>query len=294
MNCYVPVMEGCDNHCTYCIVCLRRGRQQSRPLEGIVEEVRHLVERGAREVTLLGQNVDAYGHDLPGQPDLADLLCAVHEVEDLWRIRFLTSHPSDMSQRIIDAVAGLDRVCEHIELPVQAGHDLTLKRMARGYTVTQYRDLLGRIRERIPGVAVATDIIVGFPGETEEHFQATYDLLAAEHFDVVHVAPYSPRPGTPAARLDDDVPPGEKERRRCLVDELQQEIAGAINRRLLGSDVEILVEENHRGRWKGRTRSNKLVFFEDERESRGQVARVEITWAGPWSMRGEIRHSHRD
>jgi tRNA-2-methylthio-N6-dimethylallyladenosine synthase len=292
VNCYVPVMEGCDNHCTYCIVCLRRGREQSRPLEDVVEEVRHLVERGAREVTLLGQNVDAYGHDLPGQPDLADLLRAVHEVEDLWRIRFLTSHPSDMSERIIDAVAGLDRVCEHIELPVQAGHDLTLKRMARGYTVKQYRDLLGRIRERIARVAVATDIIVGFPGETGEHFQATYDLLAASYFDVVHVAPYSPRPGTAAARLDDDVPSAEKEHRRSLVDELQQEIAGAINRRFLGSTVEILVEENHRGRWKGRTRSNKLVFFEDKRDWRGQLARVEITWAGPWSMRGEISDSH--
>jgi tRNA-2-methylthio-N6-dimethylallyladenosine synthase len=292
VNCYVPVMEGCDNHCTYCIVRLRRGREQSRSLKEVVEEVRHLVERGAREVTLLGQNADAYGHDLPGQPDLADLLRDVHEVEGLWRIRFLTSHPSDMSERIIDAVAGLDRVCEHIELPVQAGHDLTLKRMARGYTAKQYRDLLGRIRQRIPGVAVATDIIVGFPGETEEHFQATYDLLAEEHFDVVHVAPYSPRPGTPAARLDDDVPSAEKERRRRLVDELQQEIAGAINRRLLGSTVEILVEEIHRGRWKGRTRTNKLVFFEDKGDWRGRMAQVEITWTGPWSMQGKVRDSH--
>ena len=290
--CYVPVMEGCDNHCTYCIVRLRRGRERSRPMEMIVEEVHKLVERGAREVTLLGQNVDAYGHDLPGQPDLSDLLRVVHDADDLWRIRFLTSHPSDMSERIIDAVAELDRVCEHIELPVQAGHDLTLKRMARGYTVEEYRRLLNRIRERVPGVSVATDVIVGFPGETEEHFRATYDLLAEERFDVVHLAAYSPRPGTPAARLHDDVPSLEKERRRRLVEELQQQIASEINNRLLESTAEVLVEEKHKGKWKGRTRSNKLVFFEDGTEWRGKLAQVDITWAGPWSMQGEVRASH--
>lgn len=292
VSCFVPVMEGCDNHCTYCIVRLRRGRERSRPMEKIVEEVRCLVERGAREVTLLGQNVDAYGHDLRGEPDLADLLRAVHEIDDLWRIRFLTSHPSDMSDRIVDTVADLDRVCKHIELPVQAGHDLTLKRMARGYTVDQYRRLLTSIRERIPDVSVATDIIVGFPGETEEHFQSTYQLLAGQRFDVVHVAAYSPRPGTPAARLEDDVPLPEKERRRHLVEELQQEIASEISGQLPGSTVEVLVEEKHRGRWKGRTRGNKLVFFEDEADWRGRLVQVEVTWAGPWSMQGVIRTPH--
>jgi len=287
--CYVPVMEGCDKHCTYCIVRLRRGHGRSRLVETIVEEVRSLVERGAREVTLLGQNVDAYGHDLPGRPDLADLLRVVHDVDDLWRIRFLTSHPSDMSERIIDAVAELDRVCEYVELPVQSGHDLTLKRMARGYTVGEYRRLLSRIRERVPGASVATDVIVGFLGETEEHFQATYDLLAEERFDVVHVAAYSPRPGTPAAQLHDDVPSLEKERRRRLVEELQEQIASEINNRLLGSTVEVLVEEKHKGKWKGRTRSNELVFFEDGSEWRGKLAQVDVTWAGPWSMQGEVR-----
>jgi len=289
--CYVPVMEGCNKHCTYCIVRLRRGRERSRPLETVVEEVRRLVESGAREVTLLGQNVDAYGHDLPGQPDLADLLRVVHEVDDLWRIRFLTSHPSDMSERIIDAVAELDKVCEHMDLPVQSGHDLTLKRMARGYTVEEYRHLLARIRERVPGASVATDVIVGFPGETEEHFQDTYALLAEERFDVVHVAAYSPRPGTPAAQLHDDVPSPEKERRRRLLEELQQQIAVEINNLMLGSTVGVLVEERHKGKWKGRTRSNKLVFFEDGSEWRGKLALVDITWAGPWSMQGKVRDS---
>jgi tRNA-2-methylthio-N6-dimethylallyladenosine synthase len=287
--CYVPVMEGCNNHCTYCVVRLRRGRERSRPVEKVVQEVRSLIERGAREVTLLGQNVDAYGHDLSGQPDLADLLSAVHHVDGLWRVRFLTSHPSDMSDRIIDTVAELEKVCEHIELPVQAGHDLTLQRMARGYTVDQYQGLVERIRERIPDVSVATDVIVGFPGEIEEHFQATCQLLAEQRFDVVHVAAYSPRPGTPAARVQDDVPPPEKERRRRVVEELQQEIASEINGHLLGSTVEILVEGKHRGKWKGRTRGNKLVFFEDEANWRGKLVQVEITWAGPWSLQGAVR-----
>jgi tRNA-2-methylthio-N6-dimethylallyladenosine synthase len=292
VSCYVPVMHGCDNLCTYCIVRLRRGREHSRPVAEIVEEVQCLAERGAREVTLLGQNVDAYGHDLPGRPDLADLLRAVHEIDNLWRIRFLTSHPNDMSERIIEAAAGLDKVCEHIELPVQAGHDLTLKRMARGYIVDQYRRLVATIRERTPGVALATDVIVGFPGETEEHFQATYELLTQERFDVVHVAAYSPRPGTAAARLKDDVSPEEKDRRRRLIEELQQEIATEINHRLLESTTEVLVEEKHKGKWKGRTRTNKLVFFEDEGDWRGKLAQVRITWAGPWSMQGKLKVPH--
>jgi tRNA-2-methylthio-N6-dimethylallyladenosine synthase len=258
-------------------------------VDEVVEEVGSLVQRGAREVTLLGQNVDAYGRDLPSQPDLADLLSAVHEIEELRRIRFLTSHPGDMSERVIEAVAGLERVCEHIELPVQAGHDLTLKRMGRGYTVDQYRRLLTRIRERVPGVAVATDVIVGFPGETKHHFQATCGFLTEARFDVVHIAAYSPRPGTPAASLKDDVPPAEKERRRRLVEELQQRIASDINHQLLGSTTQVLVEEQRKGRWKGRTRASKLVFFEDHSDWRGRLVPVEITWAGPWSMLGEVK-----
>ena len=292
VSCYVPVVHGCDNFCTYCIVRLRRGPDRSRPLAEVVEEVRCLAERGAREVTLLGQNVDAYGRDLRGRPDLADLLHAVHEIDNLWRIRFLTSHPNNMSERIIEAVARLSKVCEHIELPVQAGHDLTLKRMARGYTLEQYRRLVAGIRERVPGVALATDVIVGFPGETEEHFQATYELLAEERFDVVRVAAYSPRPGTAAARLEDDVPQEEKDRRRQLIEELQRQIATEINHELLESTTEVLVEGKHKGKWKGRTRTNKLVFFADEADWRGELAQVEITWAGPWSMQGRLKAPH--
>ena len=299
---YVPIIHGCDHFCTYCIVRLRRGRERSRPVDEIVEEVDCLVKRGAREVTLLGQNVDAYGRDLPGrvlslpkgQPDLADLLTAVHGIENLWRIRFLTSHPADMKERIIEAVAGLPKVCEHIEIPVQSGDDAVLKRMVRGYTVDQYRRLAAKIRQRIPEVSLATDVIVGFPGETEEQFTNTYQLLEEIRFDVVHVAAYSPRPGTAASRLPDDVPQEAKARRRKIVEDLQEDIAGGINQRLLGETVEVLVEEKHRGKWKGRTRTNKLVFFEDDEDwpctgqVRGKLAQVKITWAGPWSMQGEL------
>jgi tRNA-2-methylthio-N6-dimethylallyladenosine synthase len=285
---YVPIIEGCDHFCTYCIVRLRRGRERSRPVDEIVEEAECLAKRGAREVTLLGQNVDAYGHDLPGQPDLADVLEAVHSIEDLWRIRFLTSHPADMKTRIIDAVASLPKVCEHIEIPVQSGDDAVLKRMVRGYTVGQYRGLVAKIRERIPGVSLATDVIVGFPGETEEQFQNTCRLLEETRFDVVHVAAYSPRPGTAASRLPDDVPQEEKEHRRKVIEELQEEIAGEINQKLLGETVEVLVEEKHKGKWKGRTRTHKLVFFKDDGDWRGKLAQVKITWAGPWSMQGEL------
>ena len=292
---HVPISYGCDHHCTYCIVRLRRGAERSRPLPEIVGEIRSLVGRGVREVTLLGQNVDSYGHDLPPPagrerpPHLADLLHAIHEIDGLYRIRFLTSHPADLRSEVIEAVAALPRVCPHFELPVQAGDDEVLRRMGRGYTVAQYRDLIARIRERVPGCSIATDVIVGFPGETEAQYQATFDLLEELRFDAVHVAAYSVRPGTPAARLPDDVPQEEKERRRQAIDDLQARIVGEINARFLGREVEVLVEREKKGRWEGRTTTNKLVYYPDEdRDWQGRLARVRVTWAGPWSMIGEV------
>lgn len=285
---YVPILYGCDHFCTYCIVRLRRGRERSRPMEEVVQEVEEWARRGAREVTLLGQNVDAYGRDLPDRPDLADLLEAVHRVEGLWRIRFLTSHPADMTDRIIEAVARLPKVCEHFELPVQSGDDLVLKRMVRGYTVAQYRDLVRRIRETVPGVSLATDVIVGFPGETEEQFLNTCRLLEEVRFDVVHVAAYSPRPGTAAARLPDDVPEEEKGRRLRMVEELQERISREINAQLVGTEVEVLVEGRRQGRWFGRTRTNKLVFFGSAENWMGRLVSVRIIHAGPWSLSGEV------
>lgn len=286
VSAYVPIVYGCDHFCTYCIVRLRRGKQKSRPPEEIIAEVEELVRRGAREVTLLGQNVDSYGQDLPGKPDLAQLLEAIHPIKGLWRIRFLTSHPADMTERIIRAVATLPKVCEHLEIPVQSGDDLILKRMVRGYTVAQFKELVRKIRETIPEVSLATDVILGFPGETEEQFMNTYRLLEEMRFDVVHVAAYSPRPGTAAYRLKDDVPPEEKKRRLKLVEELQEGIAYEINAKLVGREVEILVEGRRKGRWFGRTRTNKLVFFEDPGNWTGQMVIVRVEEAGPWSLRG--------
>jgi tRNA-2-methylthio-N6-dimethylallyladenosine synthase len=291
----VPINYGCDHLCTYCIVRLRRGPEVSRPVAEIVSEVRDLVQRGVREVTLLGQNVDSYGHDLPAlpetgrAPDLADLLEAVHELDGLARIRFLTSHPADMTQRLIDTAARLPRVCEHIEIPVQSGDNGVLRRMGRGYTVERYRELVARLRAAMPGAGLATDVIVGFPGETQAQYEATYRLLEELRFDVVHVAAYSPRPDTPAERLADDVPPDEKERRRRAVDDLQERIVGEINAGLLGRTVEVLVEARHRGKWQGRTRTNKLVFIPvGDEDWTGRLANVRITWTGPWSMQGEV------
>ncbi|MCI0477926.1 MAG: radical SAM protein, partial [Anaerolineales bacterium] len=205
------------------------------------------------------------------------------------RIRFLTSHPLYMNNALLDAIAALPKVCEHIEVPVQSGDDAMLAKMKRGYTVADYRALIAKIRARVPNVGIATDIIVGMPGETDAQFRATYDLLAELQLDVAHVAMFSPRPNTVAARWDDDVSPDEKERRRKAIDDLQAEILAKINTKFLGQTVQVLVEEKAKNRWKGRTRNNKLVFFEDEtRQWKGKLARVKIEWTGPWSMIGKV------
>jgi tRNA-2-methylthio-N6-dimethylallyladenosine synthase len=285
----ITAIHGCDHHCTYCIVRLRRGGHASRSVNAILSEVRQAADQGAREIVLLGQNVDAFGRDAEPPLDLADLLHAVHEVEGIWRIRFLTSHPGDLSPRVIQAVRNLPKVCEQFELPVQSGNDAVLKHMGRTYTADAYRALVAQIRDSVPGAAIATDVIVGFPGETEDAFLSTYRLLEEIRFDAIHVAAYSVRPGTPAERLPDDVPLDEKERRRKAVDDLQKRIVGEINRRLLGQTVEVLVEGQKKGRWFGRTRTNKLVFFESPDDWLGRLALVRVTWAGPWSLVGDAQ-----
>ncbi|MBI2847011.1 MAG: tRNA (N6-isopentenyl adenosine(37)-C2)-methylthiotransferase MiaB [Chloroflexi bacterium] len=283
----VPIIHGCNKFCTFCVIPYRRGRERSRPLEEIASEVRALVKRGAKEVTLLGQNVDSYGNDLPEEPDLADLLHELNRIEGLLRIRFLTSHPNDMSDKLIEAVASLDRVCKHINLPVQAGDDALLKAMRRGYTSEEYRILVGKIRSAIPHVSLSTDVIVGFPGESEEAFQRTVSLLEDIRFDKVHVAMYSPRPGTIAQRtMGDEIPPEEKRRRREVIEAVQEHIAYEINAHLQGQQLEVLVEDKVKGKWQGRTRINKLVFFEDKRELKGELVKVDVEQTTAWSLRG--------
>ncbi len=288
----VPVVLGCSHACTFCIIPYRRGVERSRPADTILAEVRALVAQGVREVTFLGQIVDRYGKDLPEGPNLAGLLRMTSEIEGLERIRFLTSHPSWMTDELLDAVAELPKVMPHIEVPVQAGDDQVLANMRRGYTSEDYRRLVDKIRQRLngsmPGVAIATDIIVGFPGETEAQFQHTYDLLEELKLDVAHLARYSTRPGTVAdRRFVDDVPEAEKMRRFRMLEEQQERIATGIAARYQGEQVEVLFEEKVKGRWKGRTSTNKLVFIEAEDDLTGKVLPVRITWAGPWSMQGE-------
>ena len=286
---FVPIIQGCDNFCTYCIVPYRRGRERSRPIAEIACEVSQLVHRGAKEVTLLGQNVDSYGHDLPHQPGLADLLCQLNTIEGLARTRFLTNHPKDMNPKLIEAVARLDKVCEHISLPVQSGNNDILKAMRRGYTAENYRHLISQIRSKIPGVALSTDVIVGFPSETAEQFQHTFDLLSELRFDTVHAAVYSPRTGTIASKkFEDNVPMAEKQERLNKIEQLQEKIATEINRQLLGKTVEVLVEGKKKGKWQGRTRTGKLVFFKDTKDCLGQLVNIRIDKTSPWSLKGEL------
>ncbi|MBZ0275653.1 MAG: tRNA (N6-isopentenyl adenosine(37)-C2)-methylthiotransferase MiaB [Anaerolineae bacterium] len=292
ISAHVPVVYGCSHACSFCIIPFQRGVERSRSVGEIVAHVRSLARQGVKEITLLGQIVDRYGKDIPDGPDLADLLRIVHSVAEetgLERIRFLTSHPNWMTDKLLDTVNELPRVMPHIEVPVQAGDNEVLRRMKRGYTTSDYRRLIDNIRARIPDVAINTDIIVGFPGETEAQFQQTYNLLAELKLDKVHLARYSPRPHTVSARtLPDDVPEEEKKRRHQAIDELQAEIVSEINRRSLGQKVSVLVEELHKGKWRGRTPQNKLMFFEDAADWRGKLVELEITWTGPWSMQGRL------
>jgi len=286
---YIPIIQGCNNFCTYCIVPYRRGRERSRPVSEITGEVRELVRRGTKEVTLLGQNVDSYGHDLADKPDLADLLAELNNIEGLARIRFLTNHPKDMSLKLIKAIAHLDKVCEQISLPLQAGNNDILKAMRRGYTAEQYRQLVSQIRNKIPGVALSTDVIVGFPSESAPQFQQTADLLSEIKFDTVHVAAYSPRTGTIASReLRDNVPTAEKKERLNTIERLQERIATEINAQLLDKTVEILVEGKVKDKWQGRTRSDKLVFFNDDSDCMGQLINIRINKTSPWSLQGNV------
>ncbi len=286
---FVPIIHGCDKFCAFCIIPYRRGREVSRAIDDIVGEAQRLAERGVREVTLLGQNVDSYGHDLPAYPDLGDLLAAVSEVDAIERVRFLTSHPNDMSDHIVDSVAGLEKVCEHINLPFQAGDDEILEKMRRGYTNSDYRRLVDKIRDRIPGVSMSTDLIVGFCGETDRQFERSLEMVRDMRFDKVHAAAYSTREGTIAARhMEDDVPSEDKKARLKAIEELQAGIQDEINSRLREKTLEVLVEGLKRGKAEGRDRNDKLVYIEDGHDRIGEMVDVKIDSTSPWSLRGTV------
>jgi tRNA-2-methylthio-N6-dimethylallyladenosine synthase len=284
---FVNIIHGCNKFCTFCIVPYVRGRERSVPPDTVVAEVRALADQGYREVTLLGQNVDSYGHDLTPRRDLADLLCLVHDVNGIERIRFTTSHPRDMTPKLIHTMAGLERVCEHVHLPVQAGDDRVLRRMHRAYTTARYRATVSAIREAMPRASVTTDIIVGFPGETDEEFENTVSLVNDLRFDAVNTAVYSPRDGTPAAGYPDHVPAEVTRRRLQALNQLVERIAAEVNRPLVGTRQEVLVDgSGTRGGVVGRTRTNKVVVLDGDPSLIGRTIPVEIASAGSWVLRG--------
>ena len=345
---WLPIVYGCDKTCTYCIVPFSRGPERSRPFDDIMAEARDIAAGGYREPTLLGQNVNSYGHDLPAEerfahidtersagrrldlrsrPDLAELLGAIDGIRNadgepaIPRLRFITSHPWDLSDRLIDAMATCESVAEHLHLPIQSGDDSMLQQMGRQYTVAHYKERLARIREAVPGIAVSTDVIVGFCGETEVQFEATLAVLDEIRFDTVFAAAYSPRPGTPALRMADDVPPAVKRRRLNELLIRQEKIGLEINQGWVGRDVEVLVEQITPPRRNlepndadadecdepasarpqlagmagegsvalaGRTRHNKLVHVAGDPALVGHPIRVHIEHAGPFALRGRL------
>ena len=292
---FIPVVHGCDKFCTFCIIPYRRGRETSRPSSEIIHEAEMMVARGVKEITLLGQNVDSYGHDLRPRIDLADLMTQVHEINGLERIRFLTSHPNDMSVRILEAVRDLPKVCEMINLPFQAGDDTVLANMRRGYTIKQFLQKITQIKELIPGVNLTTDLIVGFSGESDAQFQRSMEVLRYVEFEKVHVSEYSYREGTFASRkMKDDIDRSVKKARKAAVGELQQEIQARNNACLIGRNFDVLVEGRKRGRLHGRSRGDKLVYLNtpsdlpSHQHMIGQTVKVQITESSPWSLEAEL------
>jgi len=323
---WLPIVYGCDKTCTYCIVPFARGPERSRPFDDIVAEARALAEAGCREATLLGQNVNSYGHDLPpdarfaelssqrqlgraqereGRPDIAALLHAIDAIRaadgtaGIPRLRFVTSHPWDLTERLIEAMATCGSVCEHLHLPVQSGDDELLRRMGRQYTVEAYLELVARLRTAVPGISLTTDVITGFCGETDEQFESTLELLRTVRFDQVFAAAYSERPGTPAARLADDVSAAEKKRRLNELLAVQEGIGLERNTTWVGRCTEVLVDEarrprahghetgEHRGpRLVGRNREHKLVHFDGPEALVGSIVEVTVERAGPYSLSG--------
>lgn len=344
ISAWLPIVYGCDKTCTYCIVPFSRGPERSRPFDDVVCEAKQIAQAGFLELTLLGQNVNSYGHDLPAErrfahiqtvraagrrldlasrPDLAELLCVIDGIRGadgrpvIPRLRFITSHPWDLSDRLIDAMASCESVVPHLHLPIQSGDDAMLQRMGRQYSLDHYRERLARIREAVPGIAISTDVIVGFCGETDGQFRATLAALEELRFDTVFAAAYSPRPGTPALRMADNVPPATKRGRLNELLAVQEKIGHELNQAWLGKDVDVLVERitpRKRGvtvdedaepsdsglavaslygaagegsvALAGRTRHNKLVHFSGRPELVGREVSVRIDYAGPFALRG--------
>lgn len=291
LKAYVTIIYGCNEFCTYCIVPYVRGKERSRQPEQIVKEVKELAQQGYKEVMLLGQNVNAYGNDLDGDIDFAQLLYEVNEVEGIERIRYMSPHPKHFTDTVIEAMRECEKVCRHVHMPAQSGSNRTLRRMGRRYTREQYIDLVQRMRDAMPDLAITSDFIVGFPGETEEDFEQTMSLVEEVGFDHSFMFIYSPRIGTPATRLKDAIPENiQRERIHRLIAK-QADVSLAINKQLIGTVEDVLIEgESHKDPQllSGRTGSNKLVVFKGDNALIGQTHAVRITDAQTWSLSGEL------
>lgn len=286
---YISAVHGCDKFCAFCIIPYRRGRETSRSIEDLTREIRAIAERGVKDVTLLGQNVDSYGQDLRPRRDLADLLGAINEIPRIERIRFLTSHPNDMSRKIVEATRDIPKVCENINLPFQAGANRVLADMRRGYTREQYLERIAMIKDILPDATLTTDVIVGFPNESEAEFERSLDILERVRFHKVHSYTFSMRPQSYASRkMTDNVPRADKKRRLATMNELQKGIQTADNARHVGATFQILIDAHSDGRASGRTRGDKLVYIDDpRRELRvGELLDVKIAASSPWSLIG--------
>ena len=285
---FVRIVQGCDKFCTFCVIPYRRGREISRTIDEIIFEIETLTSNGTLEVTLLGQNVDSYGHDLNPKVDLSDLLIEVEKIPKIKRIRFLTSHPNDMSIKLLETIGSLDKVCESVNLPFQSGSDRILANMRRGYTRDQYLSKIDQIKSILPNSTITTDLIVGFPGEKEEDFEDSIDILKKVRFDKVHVAAYSERKGTYAFRkIDDNIPVNIKRLRLNIVNKLQEEIQLELNNKYLNSVYKILIDGKSKDRFYGRTLGDKLVYINDINSSDlGSIIETEINDVSPYSLSG--------
>lgn len=297
LKAWVAIMHGCNNFCSYCIVPYVRGRERSRKKEDILNELENIARAGFKEVTLLGQNVNSYGRGLEEETDFASLLREADKVQGLERIRFMTSHPKDLSDDLIYAIRDCRKVCEHIHLPFQAGSDKILEKMNRRYTKEQYIALAQRIKDNIPGISITTDIIVGFPGESEEDFLHTLDVVERVRFDSAFTFLYSKRRGTPAERMEGHVPADIKHERLKRLIDVTEKITAQNNARLMGKTLEVLVEgvsKSHSDRLTGRTRTNKIVHFEGDKSLTGKLVNVRITDPQSWSLFGEVADGRKE
>lgn len=292
---WIPIIQGCNKFCTYCIVPYTRGRELSRPIADIAKEVKELALAGYKEITLLGQNVNSYGLDFKDGTDFGDLIRAIDEVDGIERVRYMTSHPRDMSFSMVDAMAASPKVVKHMHLPVQHGSNEMLKRMNRGYTIEHFKKLLSYVREKMPDIAVTTDLITGFPGETEEMHKETLELLKEVRFDSAYTFIYSPRTGTPAARMEDQIDDETKHRRLNEIMEIQNQISFEKNKEMEGKVLTIIVEgpsKQNEDFWYGRTSSNKMILFPYEEGVKvGDTLDARVDVAQTWVLKGELIHS---